>query len=83
MKASCATFALNEAGRDFVVGDVHGCFRTLEHVLDALAFDSERDRLFGVGDLIARGPHSTEAVDWLETRFTAVTRGNHEDAALT
>ena len=26
-------------GRDFVVGDVHGHFDTLEHALDALAFD--------------------------------------------
>ena len=27
MKAACAAFAINEKGRDFIVGDVHGCFR--------------------------------------------------------
>ena len=72
----------NAEGRDFVVGDVHGCFRTLERALAALAFDASRDRLFGVGDLVERGPHSAAALEWIERRFTAVTLGNHEDAAL-
>ena len=72
----------NRLGRDFVVGDVHGCFRTLDRALAALEFDASRDRLFGVGDLVERGPHSTEALDWLDHRFAAVTLGNHEDAAL-
>ena len=34
--------------------------------MDALDFDPERDRLFAVGDLVNRGPHSHEAIDWLE-----------------
>ena len=72
----------NPRGRDFVVGDVHGCFRTLARALAELQFDAARDRLFGVGDLVNRGPHSVEAVDWLERRFTAVTLGNHDRAAL-
>ena len=71
----------NGGGRDFVVGDVHGCFRTLERVLADVAFEPDRDRLFSVGDLVDRGPHSEEAIDWLvEGRFTAVTMGNHENA---
>ena len=72
----------NRLGRDFVVGDVHGCFRTLDWALAALEFDASRDRLFGVGDFVERGPHSHEALDWIDHRFTAVTLGNHEDAAL-
>ena len=72
----------NRHGRDFVVGDVHGCFRTLERALASLSFDDSRDRLFGVGDLVERGPHSSEALDWIERRFTAITLGNHEAAAL-
>lgn len=72
----------NLSGRDFVVGDVHGCFRTLEHALSRLRFDAHKDRLFGVGDLVDRGPHSDEAVDWIEDRFQAVTLGNHDRAAL-
>lgn len=68
----------NRAGRDLVVGDVHGCFRTVERALSELRFDPDRDRLFGVGDLVNRGPHSTDALTWLENRFHSVTLGNHE-----
>lgn len=68
----------NQAGRDLVVGDVHGCFRTLDRALREIAFDPACDRLFGVGDLVNRGPHSAEALEWLEERFTAVVMGNHE-----
>ena len=83
MTTSCIrTIPANPHGRDFVVGDVHGCFRTLEHALAELRFEPGRDRLFGVGDLVNRGPLSAEAVDWLEHRFEAVTLGNHDRAAL-
>ena len=64
-------------GRDWVVGDVHGCFRTLRDALLAIDFDDGRDRLFSVGDLIDRGPNSIKAVDWLESgRLSAVVMGN-------
>ena len=68
----------NRAGRDLVVGDVHGCFRTLERALREIGFDPARDRLFGVGDLVNRGPHSAHALEWLDERFEAVVMGNHE-----
>ena len=77
-----STFVLNEVGRDFVVGDVHGCFRTLERALSAITFDPSLDRLFGVGDLVNRGPHSEEALGWLEQRFDAVVLGNHDRSVL-
>ena len=66
--------------RDIVVGDVHGCFRTLERALGEIVFEPARDRLFGVGDLVNRGPHSADALKWLESRFEAVTLGNHDVA---
>ena len=69
-------------GRDLVVGDVHGCFRTLDRALCELRFNTDFDRLFGVGDLIDRGPHSAEALAWLESRFDAVAMGNHERPLL-
>ena len=72
--------AVNEQGRDFVVGDVHGCFRTLERGLREVQFDADSDRLFGVGDLVDRGPNSADALVWLEERFHAVALGNHERA---
>lgn len=45
-------------------------------------FDARCDRLFGVGDLVDRGPHRNEAVDWLEHRFEAVAIGNQDRTAL-
>ena len=66
-------------GRDWVVGDVHGCFRTLRQALLAVDFEHGHDRLFSVGDLIDRGPNSIDALEWLESeRFEAVVMGNHE-----
>ena len=70
-------------GRDFVAGDVHGEFIALEHLLERVEFAPERDRLFSVGDLIDRGPHSASALKWMESgRITLATRGNHEQWLL-
>ena len=77
-----AQVPVNALGRDFVVGDVHGCFRTLDTALTAIGFDSRTDRLFGVGDLVNRGPHSEEALGWLERRFETVVLGNHDRSVL-
>ena len=63
------TVRANPRRRDLVVGDVHGCFRTLDRALTELRFDTDSDRLFGVGDLVDRGPHSAVALMWLKNRF--------------
>ena len=68
----------NAAGRDFVVGDVHGHFATLERALERVGFERTRDRLFSVGDLVDRGPESERALAWIRERFDAVVMGNHE-----
>ena len=76
----------NTAGRDFVCGDIHGCFDTVEHALEQLDYDPLRDRLFSVGDLIDRGPRSADALGWITQGRIATVRGNHEQmmvAALT
>ena len=72
----------NTSGRDIVVDDVHGCFRTLDRALGAIAFEPSADRLFGIGDLVSRGPHSADALDWLEQRFESVVLGNHDRSVL-
>ena len=69
-----------QGGRDFVVGDVHGEFPTLEALLAHVEFDPERDRLFALGDLVDRGPRSADALAWLEQgRITLSVMGNHEE----
>lgn len=78
-----ARFEENRTGRDFVCGDVHGDFETLEHLLAEVGFEHAGDRLFGLGDLIDRGPQSDQAMPWItEGRMTATVRGNHEQMLL-
>jgi serine/threonine protein phosphatase 1 len=55
----------NTTGRDFVCGDIHGCFDALDAQLEQLAFDAAMDRLISVGDLIDRGPRSADALHYL------------------
>jgi serine/threonine protein phosphatase 1 len=75
-------FDENKKGRDFVVGDIHGCFTKLEIALYELGFDGEVDRLFSVGDLVDRGPESEEATEWLAKSWFHAVKGNHEDMAV-
>lgn len=68
----------NEQGRDFVVGDIHGYFQTLERLLEAIGFDASVDRLFSIGDLIDRGPESHRAGEFIAKPWFHAIRGNHE-----
>ena len=75
-------FERNNTGRDFVVGDIHGCFDRLRTALRRVNFNESRDRLFSVGDLVDRGPSSHEAIDWLDYPWFNAVRGNHEQMAI-
>jgi serine/threonine protein phosphatase 1 len=75
-------FERNTAGRDFVVGDVHGCFDMLRKLLREANFNEATDRLFSVGDLVDRGPSSHEAVEYLDKPWFHAVRGNHEQMAI-
>ena len=72
----------NNKGRDFVFGDLHGCFELLEEKLAEVNFDPQRDRLFSVGDIIDRGMDSIKALQYLEKRWFYCVRGNHEQMFL-
>jgi serine/threonine protein phosphatase 1 len=75
-------YARNTRGRDFVVGDLHGCFSKLDAELAARAFDPARDRLFSVGDLTDRGPESSAVLDLVQRYRIRAVRGNHEQGIL-
>lgn len=65
---------------DWILGDVHGCWRTLKKLLGRMDFDPARDRIIQVGDLVNRGTGSLEVARWardLGERFRMVL-GNHE-----
>jgi serine/threonine protein phosphatase 1 len=75
-------FGLNQSGRDFVVGDIHGEFVLLNQELARVGFRPSCDRLFSVGDLIDRGPDSLAALEWLAKPWFHAILGNHEEMAL-
>jgi serine/threonine protein phosphatase 1 len=75
-------FNINETGRDFVVGDIHGCFDQLRTALLSVDFLYDTDRLFCVGDLVDRGPNSEECIEWLQKPWFYSIRGNHEQMAI-
>jgi bis(5'-nucleosyl)-tetraphosphatase (symmetrical) len=64
----------------WVIGDVHGCWETLQRLLDRIEWRPDRDRLWFVGDLVNRGPCSLEVLRWAyqnRHRLTVVL-GNHD-----
>lgn len=75
-------FERNLVGTDYVVGDIHGCFKRLEKMLDAIGFDMTKDRLFCTGDLVDRGPDSLDVLDWLTYHWFHTVPGNHDQMII-
>ena len=64
----------------YAIGDIHGCFNTLQRLLRKVGYDPGQDRLWLVGDLVNRGPRSLEVLRWAAgqgDRIIAVL-GNHD-----
>lgn len=72
------SFSINENGRDFFIGDLHGHYEAFENKLDKINFDSSKDRIFSVGDLIDRGEESEKCLRLLEEPWFHSVLGNHE-----
>jgi len=72
----------NRQGKDYVIGDLHGCRDLLPPLLDAIHFDPNHDRLFSVGDLIDRGPDSMACLQLLAEPWFYAVQGNHEQMLL-
>lgn len=75
-------FPANANGRDFVVGDMHGCRAEFADLLRQVDFDEVRDRVFSVGDLVDRGPDSFGCLDLLYEQWFHAVIGNHEQMML-
>lgn len=67
--------------RTVIVGDVHGCRAELEDLLAKIGF-TEDDRLYFVGDLVARGPDSARVLLLAKELNAHIVRGNHEEKIL-
>jgi serine/threonine protein phosphatase 1 len=72
----------NLFGRDFVVGDLHGCKKELDRLLQLVEFDRRVDRLISVGDLVDRGPKSLDCLLLLKATWFHAVMGNHEQLLL-
>ena len=62
-----------------VIGDVHGCYKTLIALMEKLPKDR---RVCFVGDLIDRGPQSKEVVRFVRENNHLCVMGNHEDMSI-
>lgn len=63
----------------YAIGDIHGCYKQLIRLLDKIHFSPKTDTLWFTGDLINRGPHSLQVLQFVSTLpQTIVTLGNHE-----
>jgi serine/threonine protein phosphatase 1 len=70
--------------RRIVIGDIHGCYKTLKNLIELHVKPEKGDQLYFVGDLIDRGPRSREVLDYIiDLKWKGFNvfpiKGNHED----
>jgi hypothetical protein len=67
--------------RSIFIGDIHGCSEELDALLSQVGVTS-KDRVFSVGDVLARGPNSRAVLATLRRVGASAVRGNHEERLL-
>ena len=73
--------------RRIVIGDIHGCIRSLMGLVEEKIAATKEDRLYFVGDYVDRGPDSKGVLDYLiglrEKGYKVdFIRGNHEEMMI-
>lgn len=64
----------------YAIGDLQGCYAPFVRLLDKIAFDPSKDKLWLTGDLVNRGPDSLKTLTFIQSLGSAVTvvLGNHD-----
>ena len=65
---------------DYIIGDVQGCYDTLQELLKKIEFNEDRDRLFFLGDVVNRGNKSLETLRFIYSlkENVNIVLGNHD-----
>lgn len=66
----------------WAIGDIQGCFHSLQGLLDRISYREESDELWLAGDLVNRGNGSAACLDWLRRRPVRAVLGNHDLHAI-
>jgi serine/threonine protein phosphatase 1 len=61
-----------------VIGDVHGCFYTLQNLVEKIRAKYSGIKIYCVGDLVDRGNYSFEVIDYMVAENILFTLGNHD-----
>lgn len=61
-----------------VIGDIHGCFLTLQKLVDKIRSVYDEIDLYCVGDLVDRGNFSYEVMEFVKDNKIVFTPGNHD-----
>lgn len=64
----------------YIVGDLHGCFKEFQLLLDKVKYDPTQDELFLTGDLVARGEDSLSCLRFVKdpANNAKTVLGNHD-----
>ena len=61
-----------------IIGDIHGCFYTLSELYQKIISAYPGIVVYAIGDLVDRGNHSLEVVEFIIEKKILFTPGNHD-----